>query len=382
MLRVESSPARACCTTRISFDFMKHLLLLGGGPAHLQVLRSLARSGLTAAHVTLVAPFPRTASEHMLAGFVEGRHAADEGSISLTDLAAAASVQFVQAQPTALNASERTVTLADGRVMGYDVLSIDSGPTLNRDRIPGARGLALFVQPVEHFHKLWGGLLLLAAERPLSVVVLGGGRTAVELAMALQLRLHAQACVSLVTAGDPLLPECGEAMRQRVRALLKRRGLTLIEEACTEVTASHVVLRGGGRLVCDAPIAAWASDGPGWLANSGLALDAQGFVLTGATLQSSSHPGVFAVGEVASRMEISAPKHIDAAATAATLSVNLRRHVYTGVLTHHIPRERQLRFLNCADHQAMASWGPWVVEGRWVWAMKNRLDQSQAGHRG
>ena len=368
MLRVESPPARACCTTRISFDFMKHLLLLGGGPAHLQVLRSLARSGLTAAHVTLVAPFARTTSEHMLAGFVEGRHAADEGSISLTDLAAPASVQFVQAQATALNASERTVTLADGRVMGYDVLSIDSGPTLNRDRIPGARGLALFVQPVEHFHKLWGGLLLLAAERPLSVVVLGGGRTA-------------QACESLVTAGDPLLPECGEAMRQRVRALLKRRGLTLIEEACTEVTASHVVLRGGGRLVCDAPIAAWASDAPSWLANSGLALDAQGFVLTGATLQSSSHPGVFAVGEVASRMEISAPKHINAASTAGTLSVNLRRHVYTGVLTHHVPRERQLRFLNCADHQAMASWGPWVVEGRWVWAMKNRLEHWRAGHR-
>jgi hypothetical protein len=72
-------------------------------------------------------------------------------------------------------------------------------------------------------------------------------------------------------------------------------------------------------------------------------------------------------------MEISAPKNINAASTAATLSVNLRRHVYTGVLTHHVPRERQLRFLNCADQQAMASWGPWVVEGRCVWALKNRL---------
>lgn len=357
---------------------MKHLLLLGGGPSHVQVLRSLVRTGLATAHVTLVAPFPRPVCQAMLAGFVVGRHGVDQGSVALPELANAANAQFVLAQPSAINVAERTVTLADGRVMGYDVLSLDPGASMNRDAIPGARGLALFARPIEHFTKLWGGLLLLATERALSVVVLGGGLLAVELAMALQARLGTQARVSLVTGGSaPLSGQC-EPLQRHARAALKRLGVTVIEDACTEITASHVVLRGGGRLMCDAPIAAWAPDAPAWLAHSGLALDAHGFVLTGPTLQSSSHPAVFAVGEVVARTDLPPGQGLDAAETASVLCVNLRRQVSTGALVRHVPRTRSLRFLTCGDGRAMAAWGDWVVEGSWVWRLKNWLDKHMA----
>jgi NADH dehydrogenase FAD-containing subunit len=238
----------------------------------------LARASLACAHVTLVAPFLRPIPPSMLAGFVSGHHSVDEGSASLPDLANAANVQFVQAQPTALNVGERTVTLADGRVMGYDILSLDTGPVVNRDAIPGARNRALFVRPIEHFTQLWGGLLQLASERALSVVVLGGDVLALELALALQCRLNLQARVSLVTGGAAPLAGRSLPVQQHARAALKRSGVTLIEDACTEITATHVVLRGGGRLVCDAPIAAWAPDPPTWLAQSGLVLDEHGFV--------------------------------------------------------------------------------------------------------
>ncbi len=353
---------------------MKHLLLLGGGPSHVQVLRSLARTGLATAHVTLVAPFPRPACQAMLAGFVAGHHGVDQGSVCLPDLANAANVQFVPAQPSAVNVAERTVTLADGRVMGYDVLSLDPGASMNRDAIPGARGLALFARPIEHFTKLWGGLLLLASERALSVVVLGGGLLAVELALALQARLSAQARVSLVTGGSAPLADQSESFQRHARAALKRLGVTVIEDACTEITASHAVLRGGGRLVCDAPIAAWAPDAPAWLAGSGLALDEQGFVLTGPTLQSSSHPAVFAVGEVVSRADLPMGQGMDSEHAASVLCLNLRRHVSTGALARHMPPTRCLRFLTCGDRQAIASWGDWTVEGSWVWRLKNWLD--------
>jgi NADH dehydrogenase FAD-containing subunit len=358
---------------------MKHLLLLGGGPAHVQVLRSLARTGLATAHVTLVAPFTRPACPTRLAGFVAGQHGVDEGSVSLPDLANAANAQFVLAQPSAVNVGERTVTLADGRVMGYDALSLDTGPCMNRDALPGARGLALFVRPIEHFAKLWGGLLLLASERALSVVVLGGDALAVELAMALQCRLAAQARVSLVTGGAAPLADQPLPMQQRARVALKRLGVTVIEDACTEVTASHVVLRGGGRLVCDAPIAAWAPDAPAWLAGSGLALDERGFVLTGPTLQSSSHPAVFAVGELVCRTDLPIGQGMDAEQTAAALSINLRRHVSTGAMTRHSPPARSLRFLSCGERHAIVSWGDWAAEGEWVWQLKNWLARRDAG---
>jgi len=352
---------------------MKHLLLLGGGPAHVQFLRSLARSGLANAHATMIAPFQQPPFELMLPAAVAGHEAMTEFGLSLPDLAQAANVQFVQSQAARLNASERTLSLTDGRVIGYDVLSLDPGPSMNRDLIPGARTYALFVRPVEHFIKLWGGLLLLAAEKPLSIVVLGAGTHAAELAMALQFRFMARARVSLVTGVSEILPGQVEPVRRACRAALRRLGVTLIEEACTKITVSHVLLRGGGRLVCDAPIAAWDSDPPGWLAQSGLALDTRGFALTGPTLQSSSHPGVFAVGEVAVRMDFLSEISRSSESVMRTLAINLRRMVSTGVLVRDVPRQTSLNFLDCADCRAIVSWRQWSIDGRWAWKLKNWL---------
>ncbi|MBK9362962.1 MAG: hypothetical protein IPM99_18600 [Rubrivivax sp.] len=51
------------------------------------------------------------------------------------------------------------------------------------------------------------------------------------------------------------------------------------------------------RLACDAPVIATGGDAPPYLQGSGLQLDERGFVLTGATLQSLSHPEVLAAGD-------------------------------------------------------------------------------------
>ena len=354
---------------------MKHLLLLGGGPAHVQFLRSLARSGLPTAHATMISPFHRPPFEAILPALVAGHATIEERGPSLPDLAQAGNVQFIQAEAARLNASERTLSLRDGRVISYDILSLDPGPSMNRDLIPGARAYALFVRPVEHFTKLWGDLLDLASKKPLSIVVLGAGKHALELALAFQFRFINQARVSLVTGAGEFLPGHLEATRQASRRALRRLGVTLIEEAFNEITASHVLLRGGGRLVCQAPIAAWDPDPPGWLAQSGLALDAQGFALTSPTLQSTSHTGVFAVGETAARTDFLSRVPHSSAHVARTLAINLRRMVSTGVLVRDVPQKTSLSFLDCSDYRAIASWGPWAIHGRWVWTLKNWLAQ-------
>jgi hypothetical protein len=41
--------------------------------------------------------------------------------------------------------------LASGDTLAYDLLSLDTGSVMDRDRIPGAREHGLFVRPIEHF---------------------------------------------------------------------------------------------------------------------------------------------------------------------------------------------------------------------------------------
>ena len=358
---------------------MKHLVLLGGGHAHVHVLKALAAQGMAGAHVTLVSPFPRQMYSGMVPGVVAGHYAVGDCVIPLAPLAAAAKANFIETAACGIDTAARRVTLATGDSLAYDVLSLDTGPVMDRDAIPGAREHALFVRPIEHFTQLWSGLLALAQTRALDVVVIGGGAAGVELAMALQHRLGTAtgARVSLVTGGPPSMASQSTAVQARVKQALKQRRITVFEESCTEVRADGVVLSNGARLACDAPVMAVGTTAPAWLRGSGLALDAQGFVATGASLQSTSHADVFAAGDVASRVDAPHPKSgVYAVRAGPPLEVNLRRCIGGGALLPYRPQQRSLNLLACGEKYAIASWGPWAVQGGWVWRWKDRIDRA------
>jgi pyridine nucleotide-disulfide oxidoreductase family protein len=354
----------------------KQLVLLGGGHAHVQVLRELAARPLAGVQVTLVSPHAALVYSGMMPGVVAGHYAPAKALIPLAPLAGAAGAEFVQASAAGIAAASRSVSLASGAALTYDVLSVDVGGVMNRDAIPGARTRALFVRPMEHFARLWPGLLELAQKRRLNVVVVGGGAGGVELSMALQHRLDGRARVSLVTGGSPPLDAHAPSVQARACRALRRCGVSLFEDSCAGIGDDHVLLGQGGRLACDAPVVAIGSSAPAWLAGSGLALDARGFVATTATLQSTSHAEVFAAGDVAGRADAPRPKSgVFAVRAGPPLAENLRRFLAGSELQPWQPQRRSLNLLSCGDRYAIASWGRWSMEGRWVWRWKDRIDQ-------
>jgi NADH dehydrogenase FAD-containing subunit len=415
----------------------KRVVLLGGGHAHVHVLQALAQAPLVGAEVLLVSPFARQIYSGMVPGLVAGHYTAEQCAIGLAPLTDAAQVLRAESAVVALNADDHSVTLADGRVAEYDVLSIDTGAVMDRNRLPGAREHALFVRPIEHFVALLPGLFEMARQRVLDIVVLGGGAAGIELALALQARFSQlgeepsgskaagevgdvgdvgdgggvggvggvldlaktrqaspfsnvsnnkpsgeRARVALVTGGsEPLAGLAPAAMRQVARVLAQRR-ITVIRDACVAVDAHAVRLQGGARLACDAAVVATGAEAPAWLRDSGLLLDDRGFVRTGPTLQSSSHPEVFAVGDVASRSDWPQPQALRngvyAVRAGPPLVQNLRRFVAGGTLTPYTPQQRALCLLSCGDRSAIAAWGPWGLGGAlWggaLWRLKERID--------
>ena len=359
----------------------KRLLLLGGGHAHVHVLQALAREPLAGAEVALVTPFARQMYSGMVPGLVAGHYRAEQCAIALQPLAAAARVHFIEGSAVALDAAARRVTLADGRVAEYDVLSLDTGAVMDRQRLAGAREQGLFVRPIEHFVHLLDGLLDLAARRVLDVVVVGGGAAGVELAMALQHRLagrgEERARVALVTGGgEPLAGSPASVMRRAALALAERR-VTVFRDSVAALLHGAVVLTSGARLACDAPVLATGAEAPLWLAGSGLALDDKGFVSTGPMLQSNSHPEVFAAGDVACRSDAPHAKSgVYAVRAGPPLALNLRRYVGGGALHPHVPQRRTLNLISCGDRRAIVSWGNWAAQGRWAWWWKDRIDRA------
>lgn len=360
---------------------MKRLLLLGGGHAHVHVLQAMARTPMAGARALMVTPFARQMYSGMVPGLVAGAYGDADCAIPLAPLARAAGVELVEASAAALDAGARQVTLSDGRVADYDVLSIDTGPVMDRDAIPGARVHGLFVRPIEHFVRLLPALWGLATTRALDLVVVGGGAAGFELALAFAQRLRGvgdgASRVVLVTGGTELLAGYPPALMRRAARVLRERGVTVLQDSCVAVEADHVRLGRGTRVSCDAPVMAVGSSAPGWLAGSGLALDAQGFVSTGPTLQSVSHPQVFAAGDVAARIDSPHPRSgVYAVRAGPPLAENLRRAIGGGELLHYRPQARSLNLLSCGDGRALLAWGPWSAYGRWVWRWKDHIDRA------
>lgn len=354
---------------------MKRLLLLGAGHAQLAVLAALARQRMPGAEVLLVSPGERLMYSGMVPGLISGRYRADDCAMPVAPLAAAAGVQFLREQAVSLNAAAQTVTLADGRDVEYDVLSLNTGPMQSRDLIPGAREHALFLRPINAFVQLWQRTRALADQEALHVVVIGGGAAGLEIALAVSNALGADHTVTLVVDGD-LLPTFGEAVRERALAALKRAQVQLLPGRCDAIEAGHVVA-GSMRVACDVPIMATGTDAPAWLADSGLALTERGFVRVGATLQSPSHPNVFAAGDVMVRDDATRPSGgVDAVRAGPVLAGNLRRFIAGVDPVRDNPQRLALSLLATGDGGAIASWGSLCAQGRLMGWWKDRIDRA------
>ena len=346
----------------------------------MHVLRAFAASPPANTRITLVSLFPELTYSGMVPGLIAGHYETGDCTIALAPLADRAGAEFTLAAAAAVDAAARCVTLvrADGsdEALRYDVLSIGVGGAIDADAIPGAGQHALFVRPIERFVEALAERLRDSGRMPSDVVVVGGGAGGFELALALRFRLDDSARIHLVTGGPPLLATHPAGVRRRAQRALRRRGIAIHENLCVEVGERDIGLDSGERIACDLAVIAVGSSAPRWLRGSGLALDSNGYLATGETLQCLSHETVFAAGDVATRVDASRPRSgVHAVRAGPPLAHNLRCALEGRPLADYRPQTRALNLLSCGNRYAIASWGPWSCEGRAVWWLKDRIDR-------
>ena len=373
---------------------IKKLVLLGAGHSHVHVLAQLAQDRPADLDVTVVSPYPFQTYSGMTPGLVAGHYTEAECQIPLEPLVRAAGARWLPSRCTGVAPDANTVQLAASshasepaaapETLRYDLLSIDTGAVLDRERlaqdIPGAPEHALIVRPIEAFARLWPEVLALAQTRPLSVAVVGAGAAGLELLFAAEQQLRVAghpARFTLVTGGAEVAANYPEGMRRRVLRQLRKRQITVLREACVGIEPGALRLAGGASLACDVPILAIGTHAPPWLQGSALALSDSGHVLVNAFQQSTSHPNVFAAGDVATRTDQPHPKSgVYAVRAGPPLAHNLlAAHAGQPLQPHH-PPERTLNLLSCGAGHAIGSYGPLSWEGAWVWRWKDRIDRA------
>jgi len=366
----------------------KDLVLVGGGHSHVAVLRRFGMHPLPGLRLTLITRDIHTPYSGMLPGYIAGHYGFDDCHIDLGPLARFAGARLYHGEVEGLDPEARLLQVSGRPPVYFDLLSINTGSRPGTVDVPGAAEFALPVKPIDAFLRGWERLIerVGSSRGRFRIVVVGGGAGGVELALATQYRLRnllsgrgddpERLEYLLLTQGPEILPTHSEGVRRRfVRVLGERNVRLLTDHRVTEVREGAVVAEGYAEVPADAVIWVTSASAPTWPAQSGLAVNDSGFIRVDANLQSLSHPGIFAAGDVAALPDPRPKSGVFAVRQGPVLTDNLRRAATGRDLRPYRPQRNFLGLISTGDRYAVASRGEWSMEGAWLWRMKDWIDR-------
>lgn len=370
------------------------VVLVGGGHAHVQVLRRWMMRPVPDAHLWVVLDRPEAVYSGMVPGCVAGDYDLADLEIDVVPLARRARASVVLSAATRIDPVAQRIELEDRPPLHYDFASLDVGSTVAGLDVPGVREHALATRPIRDFvdlveARLTGARAEHSEREDFHLVIVGAGAAGVELALTLHARLLKQGVrtqITVATRDARILEGYPEAARRRVARILEQRGVRLRCSARVDRVEKDQVFLGvassGSPEACRSDLTVWATGAAphALCTDSALPLDERGFVRVRSTLQVVGHDTLFAVGDCAS---LDAYPWVRKAGVYAVrqgpvLERNLRASCAPSAfaaLRVYEPQRDFLSLLNLGGRRAIASkWGL-AGAGRLFWELKDRIDR-------
>ncbi|MBE9178445.1 selenide, water dikinase SelD [Oculatella sp. LEGE 06141] len=370
---------------------VKDLVLIGGGHSHAIALKSFGMNPLPGVRITLITDVSHTPYSGMLPGYIAGLYHYDDCHIDLRPLANFAQAHMMVDRAIGLDLEHNRVICANHPAIAFDVLSIDIGSTPTASPVPGALKYATPVKPISQFLAYWDELVQnvrRSPEQPLRLAIVGGGAGGVELTLSAQAhlsRIYQQAGqpathleMHLFHRGNQLLPGRNAWVGKRLEKMLTRRGVQVhLNEEVSEIQPDLIQCRSGLSVECDRVFWVTQASAAPWLQASGLATTDQGFVQVSDTLQSTSHPHIFAAGDVATMVNHPRPKAgVFAVRQGKPLVQNLRRALLSQSPKPFTPQKQFLILVGTGNGAAIASRGLFHLGPHpLIWQWKDRIDR-------
>ena len=372
---------------------MTRLVLVGAGHAHANVLLNITQRCNSELEIILVSPVLLAPYSGMIPGWLAGHYEWNECCLDFEALCKKSGAKIVLESVVAINPDLCELTLSSGEKISYDWLSFNIGSTLRPNVSISEQNnqidtKILAMRPLSELHNHWeqiqASIKLHSTQTMVSdykVVMVGGGAAGVESLLAVQYRLtqiapQVKCQFSLVTRGDDILSGMPNSAVRSLSKLMEQRGIRIFNQFEVDRIEQGKLASLDGRHV-KADVVLWATGAQAhlWPAESTLATDDKGFIVIDEMLRSVSHPNVFATGDCARWAKALPKAGVFAVRMGPVLTENLCAAIENKPLRKYSPQRRYLILLGTGDTNAVAVWGAFSWQAKWVWRWKEKIDR-------
>ncbi len=188
----------------------KTVVLVGAGNAHLVFLKRWGMRPIPGVAVTLVNEAAVVPYSAMVPAYLAGDYSWDEITIDLVRFCQSVKVRFVAERAIGIDPGSRRVHFADRPFLSFDALSLGLGSLASRPPNAPTSGSTLLLRPLSELLRRIDELeqQLRDTLRAFHLVVVGGGASGCELALAIHKRLSGRPGfhLTLLQGHDRLLP--------------------------------------------------------------------------------------------------------------------------------------------------------------------------------
>ena len=278
----------------------KHLVLVGGGHAHMTTLLNIDQVTTRGHKATLVSPTPYHYYSGMGPGMLGGSYDPTQVRFHVRKMAEERRAEYIQDTAIRINPLEKTILLKSGRCISYDVASFNTGSEVQMSPPVSSTDTVIPVKPVVNLYKARVDLLREIKNRPLEIIVIGGGPAGVEIAANLWRLLSNEPKKTTITlvAGSELLRHTPQRVRAlALRSLLKKNIRVLTGVRAEHIEKGSVDLSDGSRINNDFAFIATGIKPSALFSDSALPTGADGGMLVNSFLQSIEYPELFGGGD-------------------------------------------------------------------------------------
>ena len=359
----------------------KHLVLVGGGHAHLTALRNISEFTKRGHTVTLISASPYHYYSGMGPGMLSGIYNPWDARFHIRKMAESRGAAFIRSKVVKIDPIARLLFLDSGEKVGYDVVSFNTGSEVPIESIVRPmQEKIIAVKPVLNLLKARHAILeVIKTGGTRNYIVIGGGPAGLEICSNLWRLLHQHGGEGkiLLIAGERLMPSAPEKVRRLALESLVKRGVEIVEGSFVKsVGQGSVVLTDERRFNFDFAFLAIGIRPSAMFAESGLPCGPDGGLLVNAHLQSVAHFDIFGGGDCVSLDGHTLAKvGVYAVRQNPILYRNLLVALEGGQMLTFRPQPSYLLIFNMGNGRGIFWKKEWVWNGRLAFLLKDYIDR-------